>query len=112
LRSEGGNALKFTISDTGQGPPQNQPLPALTVLSLVAGYFLGLAPVVDTDTMVKSFGALAGIAAIAGFILTQRMKYQKRSLEYQKEISDHFYFRNVAGVLLEARRARPIGNLW
>jgi hypothetical protein len=25
-------------------------LPALTVLSLVAGYFLGLAPVVDTDT--------------------------------------------------------------
>ena len=24
------------------------------------------------------------------------MKYQKRSLEYQKEISDHFYFRNVS----------------
>ena len=71
-------------------------LPALTVLSLVAGYFLGLAPVVDTETMVKSFGALTGIAAIVGFILTQRMKYQKRSLEYQKEISDHFYFRNVS----------------
>jgi Protein of unknown function (DUF3754) len=71
-------------------------LPALTVLSLVAGYFLGLTPVVDTDTMVKSFGALTGIAAIVGFILTQRMKYQKRSLEYQKEISDHFYFRNVS----------------
>jgi len=24
------------------------------------------------------------------------MKYQNRSLEYQKEISDHFYFRNVS----------------
>lgn len=71
-------------------------LPALTVLSLVAGYFLGLAPVLDSDTMVKSFGALTGIAAVVGFILTQRMKYQKRSLQYQKEISDHFYFRNVS----------------
>jgi hypothetical protein len=46
--------------------------------------------------MVKSLSALTGIAAIVGFILTQRMKYQKRSLEYQKEISDHFYFRNVS----------------
>jgi len=71
-------------------------LPALTVLSLVVGYFLGLVPMVDNDTMVKSFGALTGIAAIVGFIFTQRMKYQRRSLQYQKEISDHFYFRNVS----------------
>jgi len=71
-------------------------LPALTVLSLVAGYYLGLAPDVDNETMVKSFGALTGIAAIVGFIFTQRMKYQRRSLQYQKEISDHFYFRNVS----------------
>lgn len=71
-------------------------LPALTVLSLVVGYFLGLVPVVDNDTMVKSFGALTGIAAVVGFILTQRMKYQRRSLQYQKDISDHFYFRNVS----------------
>ena len=71
-------------------------LPALTVLSLVASYYLGLVPAVDSDTMVKSFGALTGIAAVVGFILTQRMKYQKRSLQYQKEISDHFYFRNVS----------------
>jgi hypothetical protein len=96
-------------------------LPVLTVLSPRGGYFFGLAPVLDTDTMVKSFGrqprtrstkratcsggvsgtmpwprlktkrlpastasALTGIAAVA-LILTQRMKYQKRSLEYQKK---------------------------
>jgi two-component sensor histidine kinase len=29
LRSEVGNALKLTISDTGQGPPQHQPRPGL-----------------------------------------------------------------------------------
>jgi two-component sensor histidine kinase len=29
LRSEVGNALKLTISDTGQGPPQDQPRPGL-----------------------------------------------------------------------------------
>lgn len=71
-------------------------LPALTVLGLVAGYYLGLAPELDNDTMVKSFGALTGLAAVIGFVLTQRMKYQKRSLQYQKEISDHFYFRNIS----------------
>ena len=71
-------------------------LPALTVLGLVAGYYLGLAPDVSPEAMVKSFGALTGVAAVIGFILTQRMKYQKRSLQYQKEISDHFYFRNVS----------------
>ena len=71
-------------------------LPALTVLSLVVGYYLGVAPDLDTETMVRSFGAFTGIAAVIGFILTQRMKYQKRSLQYQKQISDHFYFRNVS----------------
>jgi hypothetical protein len=71
-------------------------LPALTVVGLVAGYYLGFAPALDNDTLVKSVGAVTGIAAVVGFVLTQRMKYQKRSLEYQKEISDHFYFRNVS----------------
>ena len=55
-------------------------LPVLTVLSPRGGYFFGLAPVLDTDTMVKSFGALTVIAAVV-LILSQRMKYQKRSLE-------------------------------
>jgi hypothetical protein len=71
-------------------------LPALTVVGLVAGYYLGLAPELDKDALVKSFGAFTGLAAVVGFILTQRMKYQRRSLLYQKEISDHFYFRNIS----------------
>ena len=84
-------------------------LPALTVLSLVAGYFLGLAPVVDTDTMVKSFGALTGIAAIVGFILTQRMKYQKRSLEYQKKDLGALPFPQCLQQQRHLRHARRLG---
>jgi hypothetical protein len=58
----------------------------------------------DTDTMVRSFGALAGMAAVALIshpahdVPEPEVMYQnqKLSLEYQKQISEHFYFRNVS----------------
>jgi hypothetical protein len=45
--------------------------------------------------MVKYFGALTGIAAVA-LILTQRMKYRSAHWSTRRRISEHFYFRNVA----------------
>jgi Mg2+/citrate symporter len=83
-------------------------LPVLTVLSPRGGYFFGLAPVLDTDTMVKSFGALTGIAAVA-LILTQRMKYQKRSLEYQKKDLGALPFPQCLQQQRHLRHARRLG---
>ena len=71
-------------------------LPTLTVLFLVAGFYLGLTGPVEHEQMVKAFAALCGVAAIGALIMRQRLKYERLSLKYQKQISDHCYFRNVS----------------
>lgn len=71
-------------------------LPTLTVLVLVIGFYLGISAAVHPDDVVKAFAALTGLAALAGLIMRQRLKYERLSLKYQKQISEHFYFRNVS----------------
>lgn len=71
-------------------------LPTLTVLFLVAGFYLGFSGPVAHDQLLKALAALSGVAALGGFIMQQRLKYQRLSLKYQKQISDHCYYRNVS----------------
>lgn len=71
-------------------------LPTLTVLFLVAGFYLGLTGPVEHEQVVKALAALSGVAALAGLIMRQRLKYERLSLKYQKQISDHCYYRNVS----------------
>ena len=71
-------------------------LPTLTVLFLVAGFYLGLTGPVEHEQVVKAFAALSGVAALGALIMRQRLKYERLSLKYQKQISDHCYFRNVS----------------
>jgi hypothetical protein len=71
-------------------------LPTVTVLVLVIGFYLGITAAVDHEDVVKAFAALTGVAALGGLILRQRLKYERLSLKYQKQISEHFYFRNVS----------------
>ncbi|HXF55151.1 MAG TPA: DUF3754 domain-containing protein [Hyphomicrobiaceae bacterium] len=71
-------------------------LPTLTVLVLVIGFYLGISAAVHPDDVVKAFAALTGLAALVGLIMRQRLKYERLSLKYQRQISEHFYFRNVS----------------
>jgi hypothetical protein len=71
-------------------------LPTLTVLFLVAGFYLGLTAPVEHEQVVKALAALSGVSALAGLIMRQRLKYERLSLKYQKQISDHCYYRNVS----------------
>ena len=71
-------------------------LPTLTVLFLVAGFYLGLTSPVAHEQVVKAFAALSGLAALGALIMRQRLKYERLSLKYQKQVSDHVYFRNIS----------------
>jgi hypothetical protein len=71
-------------------------LPLLTVLFLVGGFYLGLNANVRHEDVLKAFVALTFVAGLGGLVMRQRLKYERLSLKYQKEISDHFYFRNVS----------------
>ena len=71
-------------------------LPTITVLFLVAGFYLGMTGPVAHEQVVKAFAALSGVAALGALIMRQRLKYERLSLKYQKQISDHCYYRNVS----------------
>src|SRR5262249_50661341 len=59
-------------------------------------FYLGLSGAVAHEDVVKAFAAVTGLAALGGLIMRQRLKYERLSLKYQKQISDHFYYRNVS----------------
>jgi hypothetical protein len=71
-------------------------LPTLTVLLVVVGFYLGFVGTVAQDDIAKALAAVTGLAALGGLIMRQRLKYERRSLKYQKQISDNVYFRNVS----------------
>jgi hypothetical protein len=67
----------------------------VTVLFVVASFYLGFAGSVREADTAGAIAAISGIVALGGFILRQWTKFQRQSLIYQKILSDNVYFRNV-----------------
>ena len=82
--------------EQGRPPDVANLLPTLTVLFLVAGFYLGLTRPVEHEQVIRAFAALSGLAALGALIMRQRLKYERLSLKYQKQISDHVYHRNIS----------------
>ena len=70
-------------------------LPALSVLFLVAGAWLGIAGTVEDDALKQALGAISGLGALGGFLARQWIKYERQKLKYQKQVSDNAYFNNL-----------------
>jgi hypothetical protein len=67
----------------------------ITVLFLVLGFYMGVAGSVRDKDMATALAALGGLVALGAFVATQWVKYQRRSLRYQTEITDNVYYRNI-----------------
>ena len=67
----------------------------ITVLFLVVGFYLGISGAVEESQLKTALGAVSGLVALGGFIMTQWAKYQRQSLKYQKELTDNVYYRNI-----------------
>ncbi|MEA2981369.1 MAG: hypothetical protein QOF09_3192 [Alphaproteobacteria bacterium] len=67
----------------------------LTVLLLVAGFYMGLSSAVKDDEMAGALAAISGLIALGGFLATQWVRFQRQSLLHQKILSDNVYYRNV-----------------
>ena len=67
----------------------------LTVLFLVASFYLGLSNAVRDEEMAGALAAVSGLIALGGFMVTQWVRFQRQSLIHQKILSDNVYYRNV-----------------
>lgn len=70
-------------------------LPALSVLLLVMGAYLGVSGTVEEDSLKQALAALSGLGALAGFLVRQWTKYERQKLRYQKLVLDNAYFNSV-----------------
>jgi hypothetical protein len=67
----------------------------VTVLFLVAGFYLGFSSVVRDEEMAGALAAVGGLVALGGFIASQWVRFQRQSLIHQKTLSDNVYYRNI-----------------
>jgi hypothetical protein len=67
----------------------------LTVLFLVAGFYLGLSGTLRDNDMEQALAALSGLFALGAFMLRQWGNFHRRSLIHQKQLTDNIYYRNV-----------------
>jgi hypothetical protein len=67
----------------------------MTVLFLVAGFYLGVTGTIrDNDTQ-QALAALSGLFALGAFLLRQWGNFHRQSLIHQKHLTDNIYYRNV-----------------
>jgi hypothetical protein len=67
----------------------------LTVLFVLAGFYLGLTNAAQDDELGAALAAVSGLVALGGFIVTQWVKFQRQTLMYQKLLADNIYYRNI-----------------
>lgn len=67
----------------------------LTVLFLVAGFYLGVSSAVRDEEMAGALAAVSGLIALGGFLVSQWVRFQRQSLMHHKILSDNVYYRNV-----------------
>ncbi|MGF1501691.1 MAG: TMEM143 family protein [Paracoccaceae bacterium] len=70
-------------------------LPALTVLFLVIGFYLGVTGRVEGDQTKQALAAISGLGALGGFLMRQWVKYERQKLKYQKQVAENAYFNNM-----------------
>jgi hypothetical protein len=67
----------------------------LTVLFLVAGFYLGLSGSIRDNDTEQALAALSGLFALGAFLLRQWGNFHRQSLIHQKQLTDNVYYRNV-----------------
>jgi Protein of unknown function (DUF3754) len=67
----------------------------MTVLFLVAGFYLGLSGTLHDKDVEQALAALSGLLALGAFLLRQWGNFHRQSLIHQKQLTDNVYYRNV-----------------
>jgi hypothetical protein len=67
----------------------------LTVLFIVAGFYLGLSGTIHDNDTEQALAALSGLFALGAFAFRQWGNFHRQSLIHQKQLTDNIYYRNI-----------------
>jgi hypothetical protein len=67
----------------------------MTVLFVVAGFYLGLNGTMHDNDAQQALAALSGLFALGAFVLRQWGNFHRQSLIHQKQVTDNIYYRNI-----------------
>jgi hypothetical protein len=67
----------------------------MTVLFLVAGFYLGITGAIGDSDIKQALAAFSGLFALGAFLLRQWGNFHRQSLIHQKQLTDNIYYRNV-----------------
>jgi hypothetical protein len=67
----------------------------LTVLFLVAGFYLGLSGTIRDNDTEQALAALSGLFALGALAFRQWGNFHRQSLIHQKQLTDNIYYRNI-----------------
>jgi hypothetical protein len=67
----------------------------LTVLFIVAGFYLGLSGTIHDNDTEQALAALSGLFALGAFAFRQWGNFHRQSLIHQKQLTDNIYYRNL-----------------
>jgi hypothetical protein len=67
----------------------------MTVLFLVAGFYLGITGSIGDSDIKQALAAFSGLFALGAFLLRQWGNFHRQSLIHQKQLTDNIYYRNV-----------------
>jgi len=70
-------------------------LPAVIVMFVVLSAYFGVEGKVEQNQLKQAIAAFSALAALVGYCLKQWMKYKNKRYQFQKELSDNLYFRNL-----------------
>lgn len=70
-------------------------VPALSVMLLVSGAYLGISGQVEEDTSKKAIAAAVVLGGLIGFLMRQWTSYDRRALRNQKQVIDNAYFNKL-----------------
>jgi hypothetical protein len=67
----------------------------MTVLFVVAGFYLGFNGTMRDNDTEQALAALSGLFALGAFVLRQWGNFHRQSLIHQKQLTDNIYYRNI-----------------
>lgn len=70
-------------------------VPALIVAFIIISAYFGVKGTVQEDQLKQAIAVFSALGALGGFIFKQWSKYKTKKFQFQKELSDNLYFRNL-----------------